>query len=175
MLPAAGNPAFRPGLDRSKIVAIPLWPPDGALPPRIWGTCGAGTSRVRLSWPAGLRAVELRPELTREPLDRPRRVLLVEPSASEASRLRDELTGGQIEVFEAADRVAAMEALPIVRPDLILSQMHLPLESGLELLRCLKHQGESSAIPVILQGHGTTPEERVRAFDLGAFDVLASR
>jgi diguanylate cyclase (GGDEF)-like protein len=66
-----------------------------------------------------------------------------------------------------------VEALPLVQPDLILTQMRLPGASGLELLRRLKENRATSAIPVILHGRVTTPEERVRAFDLGAVDVLA--
>ena len=39
----------------------------------------------------------------------PRRVLLVEPSVSERSWLRNELKAGQMEVFEASDVISASE------------------------------------------------------------------
>ena len=38
----------------------------------------------------------------------PRRVLLVEPSVSERSWLRNELKAGQMEVFEACDVISAL-------------------------------------------------------------------
>src|SRR4051812_23461001 len=46
-------------------------------------------------------------------LEVPSRVLLVEPTESERWWLRNELLAGQVEVFEAADVISAVRAVPI--------------------------------------------------------------
>jgi diguanylate cyclase (GGDEF)-like protein len=78
-----------------------------------------------------------------------------------------------MEVYEAGSLIAAMEAVPVVQPDLILSQFRLPGENGLGLVRHLKEDAGTRSIPVILYSDVATVEERVRAFDLGAVDFLS--
>ncbi len=112
-------------------------------------------------------------EPERELFDFPRRVLLVEPSRRERLRLRNELIAGQMDVDEANDLTAVERSAPILKPNLILAQMRLPEESGLELVRRLKEDRTTQAIPVILYSNFATAAERVRAFDLGAADLLA--
>jgi diguanylate cyclase (GGDEF)-like protein len=111
--------------------------------------------------------------LEAKPIEPPRRVLLVESSRSERSRLRGELLAAQLEVHEASDLITAAQAVPIVQPNLILAQMRLPTHSGMELVRRLKEDRATYWIPVILYSDITSPEERVRALDLGAVDVLS--
>jgi diguanylate cyclase (GGDEF)-like protein len=105
-------------------------------------------------------------------LDVPSRVLLVEPSASERWWLRNELIAGQVEVFEASDVISALRAVPIYQPNLILAQFRLPTHSGLELVRRLKQDHETQAIPILLYADFATAEERVRAFDQGTGDFV---
>src|SRR5262245_62467116 len=131
----------RPWAGGSRIKTMPFWTPDGSHGSR---------SRLAHEWdrawingaghPPGLRARTDGAwlKLERQPLELPRRVLVVEPSPSERSRLCDELTAGQLEVSGVGDAAAAAAALPIVHPDLILAQVRLPVESGLELLHRLK-------------------------------------
>ena len=129
-------------------------------------------------WPSGRSQADgprLEPEHGhgREPLDFPRRVLLVEPSQCERLRLRNELIAGQMDVDEANDLTAVERSAPILKPNLILAQMRLPGESGLELVRRVKEDRATHAIPVILYSNFATAAERVRAFDLGAADLLS--
>jgi diguanylate cyclase (GGDEF)-like protein len=140
-------PAQRPGRIRA----------DGACPPFLAGSPADGAV----------------PNLVAEPLGLSRRVLLVEPSGNERARLHEQLTAGQMEVYEAGDVLAAVEAVPSVQPDLILAQMSLQGWSGLGLIRYLKEDQAARSIPVILYSDIATVEERVRAFDLGAVDFLS--
>jgi diguanylate cyclase (GGDEF)-like protein len=104
----------------------------------------------------------------------PRSVLLVEPSPLERSRLRGEITSShQMDVFEVADVLEAVEAVSVVQPDLILAQMRLPGWSGLGLIRHLNEDHAARWIPVILYSDVATPEERVKALDVGAVDFLS--
>lgn len=106
-------------------------------------------------------------------IDVPRRVLVVEPSSSERWWLRNELIAGQMEVFDATDLIMALRAIPIFRPNLILAQLRLPTYSGLELVRRVKQDSGTQSIPVLLYADIATADERIRAFDLGAGDVVS--
>jgi diguanylate cyclase (GGDEF)-like protein len=102
----------------------------------------------------------------------PHRVLLVEPSVSERSWLRNELNGGQMEVFEACDVSSALRTIPIFQPSVILAQSRLQTHCGEELLRRLKQDHTTDAIPVLLYADFASPDEQTRAIDLGAVDFV---
>ncbi len=112
----------------------------------------------------------LRPRL--ESSDFPRRVLVVEPSSTERSRLCNILTAGQMEVYPAADLISAVHACAVFQPNLILSQIRLPTHNGLTLVRRVREDHSTRFLPVILYGDVTTPEERIAALDLGALDLI---
>jgi two-component system, cell cycle response regulator len=105
-------------------------------------------------------------------IDVPRRVLLIEPSMSERWWLRNELNGGQMEAFETCDVISALRAIPIFQPSVILAQFRLPTHGGEELLRRLKQDHTTQAIPVLLYAEFASPVERTRALDLGAVDFM---
>ncbi len=102
-----------------------------------------------------------------------RRVLLVEPSASERWWLRNELITGQMEVFEATDLITALRAVSVFQPNLILAQLRLPTYGGLELVHQLKQESATRFIPVLLYTDLASADERVRALDLGASDLIS--
>jgi diguanylate cyclase (GGDEF)-like protein len=147
--------------------------PDGSQP---GADSQSGRPQSADCWSSG-RSQADGPRLEAEPeraeLDFPRRVLLVEPMPHERLRLRNVLTAGQLEVVEANDLIAAARTARILKPDLILAQMRLPGESGLELVRRVKEDRATHAIPVILYSRFATVAERVRAFDLGTTDLLS--
>ena len=67
----------------------------------------------------------LRPRF--ESSDFPRRVLVVEPSSSERTRLCNILTEGAMEVYPARDLITALHACSLFQPDLILCRCVCPL------------------------------------------------
>jgi two-component system cell cycle response regulator len=107
-----------------------------------------------------------------ELLDYPRRVLLVEPSPSESSRLRNVLVTAQIEVHAVSDLITALHVVSTYHPDLILAQMRLHAHSGLELVCRVKENCSTALLPVILYSDSATAEQRVKAFDQGVADFL---
>ena len=100
------------------------------------------------------------------------RVLVVEPSASEATRLRNELIASQIEVYLAGDLINASHALSIFQPNLVLGQLRLPTHGGLELVRRVKQGHATQLTPVILYSDTATVAERIQALEMGATDLL---
>src|SRR5262249_7358388 len=103
-----------------------------------------------------------------------RRVLVVEPSERERARLQGELTAGGLAVPPCAAPAADGEEAWRIQPSLILARWDSPSGVGLDLLRRLGEGVATDWIPVILHGGGATVEERVAAFELGAFDVLTT-
>jgi diguanylate cyclase (GGDEF)-like protein len=106
-------------------------------------------------------------------VDIPRRVLLIEPSRLEARQFHHDLVHGQLEVHDAGDMISALQSIQVFQPTLILSQLRLPTYNGLELVRRLKEDPATSRIPIILYADFAAPEERVRAFELGAADFIS--
>jgi len=103
----------------------------------------------------------------------PSKVLLVEPDPAERWWLRQELLAGQMQVVEASDLIAAMRAIPVYEPNLVLAQLRLPTYSGLDLIRRMKEDSRTQSIPILLYAEAATADERIKAFDLGASDVVS--
>jgi diguanylate cyclase (GGDEF)-like protein len=80
---------------------------------------------------------------------------------------------GQLEVQDSGDLISALGSIAVSKPNLVLSQLRLPTYNGLELVKRLKENPATSAIPVILYADFASPEERVRAFELGAADFVS--
>ncbi|MBQ8702161.1 MAG: response regulator [Prevotella sp.] len=108
-------------------------------------------------------------ELAPEPLN-DRRVLIVEDDAgileymqSELSRyfIIDTASNGQ----EALDQLNAEDS---PRPDLIISDVVMPIMSGFELTRRVRADKETTDIPIILLTAITAEEKKVKGFDSGA-------
>ena len=71
-------------------------------------------------------------------------------------------------VETAANGIAALEALQLIRPDLILTDLQMPRLSGYQLIDALKAHKETAAIPVLVLAAkplAETPlDSRVHAF-----------
>jgi two-component system alkaline phosphatase synthesis response regulator PhoP len=57
-------------------------------------------------------------------------------------------------------------------PDLILLDLHLPLQNGFEIFRQIKDQPKTRDIPIIILTGDTDPENLIKGLDLGAVDYL---
>ncbi len=100
------------------------------------------------------------------------RVWCVEDDASirdiEVYTLRS--TGFEAEGFP--DAASFREALHSARPDLVLLDIMLPGEDGVELLRFLRSDPAVSRIPVIMATARGQEYDKVQSLDLGADDYL---
>jgi CheY-like chemotaxis protein len=98
------------------------------------------------------------------------RVLIVEdhPTMREAVRLMLEPEG--LIVFEATDGLAAIEAVRRDAPQVVLLDLGIPGLSGTEVLRHLKGDPATAAIPVIvLTATGEEAKQEVLALGATAF------
>ncbi len=79
-------------------------------------------------------------------------------------------TGFEARGFESGTEL--FEALCLEKPDLILLDIMLPGEDGVEILKRLKSSSETSAIPIIMATAKGTEYDKVNSLDIGADDYL---
>ena len=104
--------------------------------------------------------------------EHPRRVLVIEDSNVERQNLKRWLEDDHFRVVEAGDGAVGLAACRAHPPDLILLDLVLPGQGGLEVLRQLKEDAATAAIPVIVVSGVAEPSDRVRSLDLGAVDFV---
>ena len=77
--------------------------------------------------------------------------------------------------FEAKgflDAIAFRDALSMEKPDLIILDIMLPGEDGVELLKFLKDSPDTCRIPVIMATAKGMEYDKIQSLDLGADDYL---
>jgi PAS domain S-box-containing protein len=100
------------------------------------------------------------------------RILLVEDEDAMRTHLA-ELLSDEFEVETAANGEQALIAVLRTRPELVITDIVMPLLDGVELVRLLRETPSTSSIPVLLTS-GRAPEElRIAGFEVGADSYLA--
>ena len=99
-------------------------------------------------------------------------ILVAEDDAGVSEFMNVILTRAGYNVVRASDGVEAMERVRQSPPDLILLDIMMPRLDGLEVLRELRHNPETSQIPVIMLTQKTDVEDRVKVFEFGADDYV---
>ena len=101
-----------------------------------------------------------------------KKVLIIDddPYLSEAYRVKFEVAGFSIE--QAFDGKSGFEKAKSSHPDVILLDIIMPLNSGLETLEKLKIDAETKEIPVLTLTNFGSEENVKKSFELGAVDFL---
>lgn len=73
----------------------------------------------------------------------------------------------------AKDGKEALEMAKSVKPAIIVLDVLMPGQNGIETCKKLREQRESEEIPVIMLTAVNEPEQRIKAFNAGADDYLA--
>ena len=98
-----------------------------------------------------------------------RHVLYVEDNETNVEVMRGVLgQRPQVELDVAVDGAQALAAIARDHPDLILLDMHLPDTTGLELLRHLKADPATAAIPVVVVSADALADQVEEALEAGA-------
>jgi two-component system KDP operon response regulator KdpE len=97
------------------------------------------------------------------------KVLVVDDEIAIQRFLRVALTGQGIVVSEANTGQAALQAIVLHRPDLVILDLGLPDIDGIEVTRLIR---EWSSIPIIILSVREQEEEKIAALDAGADDYL---
>jgi two-component system phosphate regulon response regulator OmpR len=98
-------------------------------------------------------------------------ILVVEDNERLRDRLSRYLTEKGFRVTAASDAAEARRKLSFVNPDLMVLDVMMPGETGLELVDSLRRV-EGSTLPVLLLTARGAPEDRIAGFEAGADDYL---
>lgn len=98
------------------------------------------------------------------------KVLLVDDSDDFREFMRDVLTDYQ--VIEAVNGQNAWQKIIEVRPDVILSDVMMPVMDGIELCRMVKSNEETASIPFVMLTARLAAEHRVEGLESGADDYI---
>jgi two-component system, OmpR family, phosphate regulon response regulator OmpR len=104
-------------------------------------------------------------------------ILVVEDDERLRDRLARYLAGEGFRVTTATDAADARATLRAIDPDLMVLDVMMPGESGLDLVQSLRHQVQGrqapgADLPVLLLTARGTPEDRIAGFEAGADDYL---
>ena len=99
-------------------------------------------------------------------------ILLVEDSPTQARELAFLLADAGFEVETAADARQALERLARGGFDLVLTDLFLPGDSGIDLCRRVRADPAHRDIPVVLITRSTNPVNLLRGLEAGAADFL---
>jgi len=101
------------------------------------------------------------------------RVLVVDDDPDMAGFLARMLTQQGMHTQVAADGRAALEAIELSPPDLVLLDVQMPGQSGFDICRRLKGQEATALLPVVLITALEDQDSRVRGIEAGADDFLS--
>ncbi|HEY7056779.1 MAG TPA: response regulator [Vicinamibacterales bacterium] len=101
------------------------------------------------------------------------KVLIIEDNTTVATLYRNTLRAAGFRVETAADGAKGLAAVGSFRPDLVLLDLMLPSIDGLTLLRKLRADPASTALPVIVFSNAFTGERLNDVWEAGATQVLA--
>jgi DNA-binding response OmpR family regulator len=103
---------------------------------------------------------------------RPARVLVVDDDANLLEMLQEILTEEHYDVVTARDGREALATVYRERPDLILTDLHMPEMDGLQLLHRLRGDLSTCQIPVVFLTVIDSIDAEAQALDLGADDYI---
>jgi len=130
-------------------------------------------SKVAFEWPARVAQHAATLEPARVASGEPPSLLLVEDSENNINTLFDYLMAQQYRVQVARSGREAMQRAKKEKIDLILMDIRLPGENGLEILRRMKREDSMRAIPLIALTALAMPGDRERCLEAGANDYLS--
>jgi CheY-like chemotaxis protein len=78
------------------------------------------------------------------------RILVVDDEPDQRFLLRRVFERAGHEVTDAIDGAAALRAAREARPDLVVTDMMMPVMGGAELIRCLRSEPATAGIPIVV-------------------------
>ncbi len=130
---------------------------------------GAGeTSNPLVS---SLQSLSAPPSPTDSPGGRREVIVLADDNADMREYLR-RLLSSQYQVHAVSDGAMALAAVREIRPDLVLTDVMMPVLDGFGLLRAIREDADTKATPLILLSARAGEESRVEGLQAGADDYL---
>ncbi|EFH89396.1 response regulator receiver protein [Ktedonobacter racemifer DSM 44963] len=98
-------------------------------------------------------------------------ILLVDSEVLAYEKLQ-RVVGDQFTVQSVASLREARQALEAAPPDILVLEVHLRSEDGLELCRYVRARSSLSYLPILLLSSFSTLQDKVAGFDAGADDYV---
>lgn len=96
------------------------------------------------------------------------RVLVVDDSEITRDMLVVLLQRRGFETSEAVDGKDALERMPTARPDIVLTDLDMPVMDGVELIRALRSNATTSGMPIVVLSTRGSASDKERAMHAGA-------
>ena len=100
----------------------------------------------------------------------PKKIIVIEDDPLLLKALNIELLSNDFEVLSAKDGEAGLQLIRKEKPDLVLLDLVLPKMHGFEVLKSLKNDKNTEAIPVIILSNLGQFSDVKKGLDLGAKD-----
>ncbi|WP_242112887.1 EAL domain-containing protein [Luteimonas aquatica] len=151
-------------------------------PPRYWHRWGAGDAPPAqlpaADAPAGAAEPGPPPSLLAPPApgadeEAPYRVLLIEDDRSQALFAQSILNGAGMDVRVVGSGTEILSALREFRPELVLTDLHMPGTNGIEITAAVRADPAFSQMPVVILTGDTDPDQQLEVLQAGADDVLS--
>jgi putative two-component system response regulator len=104
---------------------------------------------------------------------RPGTVLVVDDLDANVSALSTVLRLEGYDVFTASNGVEAFDIVLRDEPDVVVSDVRMPMMDGFGLCRAMKGNPDTCLIPIVLLTGATEAQDRLKAIEAGANDFLA--
>lgn len=112
------------------------------------------------------------PEAMAQPAAAPAHLLVVDDDPRLRGLLERFLKTEGFRVDTAGDAAAAREKLSVLAFDLLVLDVGLPGESGLQLAESLRRQPHGLSVPILILTARGAPDDRIAGFEAGADDYL---
>lgn len=105
-------------------------------------------------------------------MSNPKKILIVEDDDLMIKILQFVLKKEGYQITIAKDGLNAIERIPVIEPDMVLTDVMLPYKSGLEVINFIKENYPNMPV-IVLSALGEEERTVVEAFKLGADDFVA--
>ena len=99
-------------------------------------------------------------------------ILIVDDKPENIRFLSDFLSKQNYQIRKAINGQAALMAIKILLPNLILLDINMPGMGGYEVCKSLKNDPETSSIPIIFLSAGDDITDKIQAFQVGGIDYI---
>ena len=98
----------------------------------------------------------------------PKKALIVDDSVTIRQMLSFTLRGAQFEVLEAEHGQDALDKLKDVAPDLIVTDLNMPVMDGIEFIRRARSLSQTRYVPILMLTTESQPEKKAAGKAAGA-------